>query len=331
MKHHTKLMALLALSAAVTGAWAQGKPAANALAYPVKPIRMIVPAAAGGSGDIFVRTMAQKYTEFMGQPTVVENRAGAALIIGTDLLAKAAPDGYTLGMLQSTSMVLNPGMYAKLPYDPLKDFSPISQGTYYGYVLVVNSNSPIRTLPELLAAAKAKPGSIAYGSAGTGSANHLAGEFLSMSTGAPMTHVPYKGSAVALGDVLGGQLPMLFDTLITSMPMLKVGRLRPIGYTGLRRSALLPDLPTMDELGLKGFEISAWQGLGAPAGTPRPIIDKLHAEMVKALKQPDVIERLAVQGGNELIGSTPDQFMELIKSEIALYGKIIRAAGIKAE
>ncbi len=331
MKHHTKLMALLALSAAVTGAWAQGKPAANAPAYPVKPIRMIVPAAAGGSGDIFVRTMAQKYTEFMGQPTVVENRAGAALIIGTDLLAKAAPDGYTLGMLQSTSMVLNPGMYAKLPYDPLKDFSPISQGTYYGYVLVVNSNSPIRTLPELLVAAKAKPGSIAYGSAGTGSANHLAGEFLSMSTGAPMTHVPYKGSAVALGDVLGGQLPMLFDTLITSMPMLKVGRLRPIGYTGLRRSALLPDLPTMDELGLKGFEISAWQGLGAPAGTPRPIIDKLHAEMVKALKQPDVIERLAVQGGNELIGSTPDQFMELIKSEIALYGKIIRAAGIKAE
>ncbi len=331
MKRHARMMALLALSAGITGAWAQGKPATSAPAYPVKPIRMIVPAAAGGSGDIFVRTMAQKYTEFMGQPTVVENRAGAALIIGTDLLAKAAPDGYTLGMLQSTSMVLNPGMYAKLPYDPLKDFAPISQGTYYGYVLVVNSNSPIRTLPELLAAAKAKPGSIAYGSAGTGSANHLAGEFLSMSSGAPMTHVPYKGSAVALGDVLGGQLPMLFDTLITSMPMLKAGKLRPIGYTGLRRSALLPDLPTMDELGLKGFEISAWQGLGAPAGTPRPIIDRLHAEMVKALKQPDVIERLAVQGGNELIGSNPDQFMELIRSEIALYGKIIRAAGIKAE
>lgn len=330
MKRTALAASLLALSAHAIDALAQAKPAAGP-AYPVKPIRMIVPAAAGGSGDIFVRTMAQKYTEFMGQPTVVENRAGAALIIGTDALAKSAPDGYTLGMLQSTSMVLNPGMYTKLPYDPLKDFAPISQGTYYGYVLVVNAASPIRTLPDLLAAARAKPGSIAYGSAGTGSANHLAGEFLAMTTNTVMTHAPYKGSAIALGDVLGGQLPMLFDTLITSMPQLKAGKLRPIGYTGLRRSALLPDLPTMDELGLKGFEISAWQGLGAPAGTPRPIIDKLHAEMVRALKQPDVIERLAVQGGNELIGNTPEQFMELIRNEIVHYGKIIRAAGIKAE
>ncbi len=334
MKHNAPRIALatlVTLSAITTGAFAQTRPAGTTPAYPTKPIRMIVPAAAGGSGDIFVRTMAQKFSESMGQPAVVENRAGAALIIGTDLLAKAAPDGYTLGMLQSTSMVLNPGMYSKLPYDPLKDFAPISQCTYYGYVLVVNSSSPAKTLQDIIAMAKAKPGSIAYGSAGTGSANHLAGEFFAMSTNTSMTHVPYKGSAVALGDVLGGQLPMLFDTLITSMPMLKAGKLRPLAYTGLRRSSHLPDVPTMDELGLKGFEISAWQGLGAPAGTSRTIIDKLHAETLKALKLPDVIERLAVQGGNELIGSTPEQFAELIKTEIVQYGRIIKQANIKAE
>ena len=304
---------------------------AHAQTYPHKTIRFIVPYVAGGAGDIFARTVGQKLYEAMGQTVLIDNRPGANGILGTDLLAKSPPDGYTIVMGNSAPFVLNPALYSKLPYDPVRDFAPVTQGTYYGYVLVLNPAVPAKSIEELVALAKAKPAQLSYGSTGTGGANHLAGEFLAIMTGTKLTHVPYKGSAAALADVLGGQLSMMFDTLITSIPQLKAGKLRAIGFSGNRRASQLPDVPTMDELGLKGFEVSSWQGILAPAGTPPAVVDRLYAETAKALKMPDVVERLATQGGNELVGSTPAQFAALIKAEIVKYGKVIREAGIRIE
>ena len=304
---------------------------AHAQTYPNKTIRFIVPYVAGGAGDIFARTVGQKLYAAMGQTVLIDNRPGANGIIGTDLLAKSPPDGYTIVMGNSAPFVLNPALYSKLPYDPVRDFAPVTQGTYYGYVLVLNPAVPAKSIEELVALAKAKPAQLSYGSTGTGGANHLAGEFLAIMTGTKLTHVPYKGSAAALADVLGGQLSMMFDTLITSIPQLKAGKLRAIGFSGNRRASQLPDVPTMDELGLKGFEVSSWQGILAPAGTPPAVVDRLYAETAKALKMPDVVERLATQGGNELVGSTPAQFAALIKAEIVKYGKVIREAGIRIE
>lgn len=311
------------LLAVVAGAYAQN--------YPTRPIRFVVPYGAGGAGDIFARTIGQKLADAMGQAVVVDNRGGANGIIGTDLVAKAPPDGYTIVMANSAPFVLNPSLYSKLPYDAVRDFAPVTQGTYYGYVLVVHPSVAAKSVRELLALSRTKP--IAFGSSGVGGANHLAGELFSMMTGVKFTHVPYgRGGAVAaLADVLGGQMPMMFDTPITSIPLLKAGRLRALGFTGKRRAPQLPEVPTLDELGLKGYEVSSWQGIIAPAGTPRPVIDRLYAETVKALKLPDVIERLATQGGNELVGSTPDQYAVTIKMEIARYAKIIKSAAITLE
>ena len=246
-------------------------------------------------------------------------------------MAKSPPDGYTIVMGNSAPFVLNPSLYPKLPYDPVRDFAPVTQGTYYGYVLVLHPAVAAKNIEELIALAKARPGQLSFGSTGTGGANHLAGEFFALKTGTRLTHVPYKGSAAALGDVLGGQLSMMFDTLITSIPQLKAGKLRAIGFSGNRRASQLPDLPTMDQLGLKGFEVSSWQGILAPSGTPKSVVDRLYAETAKALKMPDVVERLGTQGGNELIGSTPAQFAALIKDEIVKYGKVIKEAGIRIE
>jgi tripartite-type tricarboxylate transporter receptor subunit TctC len=319
-----KLFLFACLLLAVTG----GTLAQN---YPTRPIRFVVPYVAGGAGDIFARTIGQKLFEAMGQTVVVDNRPGANAIIGTDLVAKSPPDGYTIVMGNSAPFVLNPGLYARLPYDAVRDFAPVTQATYYAYVLVVHPSVPAKNIQELVAYAKAKPGQLAYGSTGLGGANHLAGEFLAMMTGTRLTHVPYKGSAAALADVLGGQLPMMFDTPITSIPQLRAGKLRAIGFSGNRRAPQMPEVPTLDELGLKGFEVSSWQAILAPAGTPKPIIDRLYRETIKALKMADVIERLGTQGGNELVGSTPEQFSALIKAEIAKYGKVIKEAGIRVE
>ena len=299
--------------------------------YPSRPIRFVVPYVAGGAGDIFARTIGQKLYEAMGQTVVIDNRPGANAIIGTDLVAKSPPDGYTIVMGNSAPFVLNPSLYAKLPYDPVRDFAPVSQGTYYAYVLVVHPSVPAKNIHELVDYAKAKPGQLGYGSTGIGGANHLAGEFLAMMTGIRLNHVPYKGSAAALADVLGGQLPMMFDTPITSIPQLRAGKLRAIGFSGNRRAPQMPDVPTLDEAGLKGFEVSSWQAILAPAGTPKAVVDRLYRETIKALKMPDVIERLGTQGGNELVGSTPEQFATLIKAEIAKYGKVIKQAGIRME
>ena len=303
--------------------------AVDAQAYPSRPIRFIVPYPAGGAGDIFARVIGIKLGEAFGQQVVVDNRPGANAIIGTDMVAKAAPDGHTLIMANSAPFVLNPSLYKSLPYDPLKDFAPVSQGTYYGYVLVVHPGLAAKSVRDIVTLAKAKP--LVFASAGNGSANHLAGEFFASLAGVKMTHVPFKGSAPALADVMGGQIPMMFDTPITAIPQVKAGKVRGLAFSGKRRAPQLPDIATMEELGYKGFEVSSWQGVITTAGTPRYAIDRLYQATAAALKMPDVIDRLATQGGNELVGSTPEQYAKLIREELVKYAGIIKAAGIRQE
>jgi tripartite-type tricarboxylate transporter receptor subunit TctC len=313
----------LALAVAVPGAYARAD-------YPDKPIRLILPYVAGGAADITARVMAQKLTGSLGQTVIVENKPGANGIIGTDYVAKAKPDGYTLVLDASGPIVVNPTLQ-KVNYDPVKDLAPISQLTSYQYVFVVPRNSPFHSIDDMLAAARAAPGKITYGSAGVGSGGHLAGALLGVMTHTDLTHVPYKGNAQALSDVLSGQLSFDFDTVVTSVPHIKSGALRAYAVSGPKRSPLLPDVPTMEELGYKGFAVTQFQGLLAPAGTPAPIIARLHDEAVRALKSPDVDKRLVEEGGNEIVGGTPAEFAQLIRNELASYRKLITEANIRLE
>jgi tripartite-type tricarboxylate transporter receptor subunit TctC len=306
-----------------------GAASAAETAYPNRPIRFICPYAPGGAADIFSRTIGQKLTEALGQTIVVDNRAGANGGIGTELVAKAPADGYTLLMGNAGPMTVNPNLYLKLQYDPIRDFAPVTQGTSYMYVLVVPSAAPVKSLPDFIKLLQSKPGQMTYGSTGIGGGNHLSGELFGLLTHTKSIHVPYTGSALALGALLGGQISYMFDTVITAVPQLRNGRLRAIGVTDAKRASALPDVPTLQELGLKDFKLTQWQAVVAPAGTPRPIIERLNREVVKALKMPDVIERLATQGGNELVGNTPEEFAQVIKNDLALYAKIVKAAGIK--
>lgn len=298
--------------------------------YPTKPIRFICPYAPGGAGDIFTRTIANKLSMALGQTVVVDNRAGANGGIGTDIVAKAAPDGYTLLMGNSGPMTINPVLYKKVPYDPIRDFAPITQGTSYMYVLVVPPAMAVKTLDDFTAILKAKPGQLTYGSTGIGGGNHLSGELFNLMTKTKAIHVPYTGSALALAALLGGQINYMFDTVITAVPQLRAGKLKAIGVTGARRASALPDVPTLAELGLKGYELTQWQAVVAPAGTPRPIIDRLNREVVRALKMPDVIDRLATQGGNELVGNTPEEFAQVIKNDLQKFARIVRSTDIQA-
>ncbi|MEF7617299.1 tripartite tricarboxylate transporter substrate binding protein [Aquincola sp. MAHUQ-54] len=299
--------------------------------YPSKPIRLVVPYAAGGNADIAARVVARKLSEGLGQPIVVDNRGGANGGIGTDAVAKSAPDGYTLLMVASGPIVVNPVFYAKVPYDPVKDLAPISQILTYQYALVVPGASPVKSVGELVEAARAKPGTMTYGSAGTGAGGHLAGEMLAWTTSTKMIHVPYKGNAPALNDLLGGQLSFTFDTVTTAAPHVRGGGLRALAVSGPRRASALPQVPTMQELGYKGFDITQFVGLMAPAKTDPAIVRRLHQEVVKALKSPDVIERLQVEGGNDLVGSTPEAFAATITRELAMYRKLVTDAKIQPE
>jgi tripartite-type tricarboxylate transporter receptor subunit TctC len=319
----------LALLAAACACGALAQKPEQGPPYPSRPIRFICPYVPGGAGDIFTRTIAQKLAESLGQSVVVDNRPGANGGIGTDIVAKAPADGYTLLMGNSGPLTVNPVLYSKVPYDPVKDFAPITQGTLYMYVLVTPAAMPVVSLNDFIAALKSKPGQLTYGSTGVGGGNHLSGELFNLMTGTKSIHVPYTGSAAALAALLGGQINYMFDTVITSVPHLRAGRLRGLGVTAMRRASALPEVPTLDEQGLKGFELTQWQAVVAPAGTPKPIVDMLYREVAKALRMPDVIERLATQGGNELVGNSPEEFAQVIRNDLAKYARLVKSADIQ--
>jgi tripartite-type tricarboxylate transporter receptor subunit TctC len=302
---------------------------ANAQNYPVKPVRLVVPSSPGGGTDITARIIAPKLTERLGQQVIVENRAGAGTMIGTEAVAKSAPDGYTLLMGLST-LAINPAMYKKVPFDPVRDFAPISQVIAAPNMLVVHPSIPAKTVKELIAFARARPGQLNYASAGHGTNPHLSMElFLSM-TGLKVVHIPYKGLAPGIVDLLAGHVTLATATMLTGLPHVKSGRLRLLGTTGAKRAAVLPDQPTVAEAGVPGYEASQWYGVLAPAGTSKEIITRLNAEIVRILQAPDMREKLAADG-TDPVGNSPDEFARYIKAELTKWGKVARDAGIKPE
>lgn len=311
----------------VVGIALTGANGAGAQAYPAKPVRVIVDSGAGGSVDTLGRLLSQKLSASMGQQFVVENRAGSGGVIGTEIAAHSAPDGYTLLMAYG-SHVINPTLYPKLPYDTVKDFAPITQVAVQPLLVVIHPSLPVKSMKDLIALAKAHPGQLNYGSAGAGSGGHLATEILCSMAGIKMTHIPYKGSAPAMFDVVAGNTQLMILTLITSLPQVRAGKLRAIGITSAKRSPIVPDVPTVKET-VPGYEVEVSYFLLAPAGTPKAIIDKLHAESAHALKQKDVIERLE-RDGAEPVGNTPEQTARYIDDEIVKWGKAVKASGAKA-
>jgi tripartite-type tricarboxylate transporter receptor subunit TctC len=318
MKSQLKLPLLLLLSLAATVAFGE--------TYPTKPIRMIVPFPAGGTTDILARSVGQKLGEAVGRQVIIDNRPGAGGNIGSDMVAKAAPDGYTLLMGTVGTHAINASLYAKMPYDHIQDFAPITLVAAVPNVLVVNPSVEAKSVRELIALAKAKPGQLSFASSGNGTSIHLSGELFKTMAGIDMLHVPYKGSAPALTDLIGGQVNLMFDNLPSSLPHIKAGKLRALAVTSGKRSPALPDVPTIAEAGLPGFEASSWFGVFAPAGTPKEIITRLNMEIVKALTSPELKERLAAQGA-EAVGNSPEQFAAHIRSETAKWAKVVKASG----
>jgi tripartite-type tricarboxylate transporter receptor subunit TctC len=306
-----------------------GGESAFAQTYPVRPIRMIVAYPPGGGTDIVGRMMGQRLGENLGQTVVVDNRGGATGNIGTEIAAHATADGYTLLMGNVAPNAINVSLFKKLPFDPVKDFAPVSLVAVTPNILVVQPSSPVKTVKDLIALAKSKPGTLNFPSAGVGSSSHLAGEMLKSMAGIDMVHVPYKGGGPALVALLSGQVQLMFATLPAAMPHVKSGKLRPVAVTTSHRSQALPELPTIAESGVAGYEAATWYGLLAPAGTPKAIVDRLHAEIVKILAT-DTRQRLAAQGF-EPAGTTPAEFAGYIKSEIVKWVKVIKAAGIRPE
>ena len=299
--------------------------------YPTKPIKIIVPFPAGGGGDILARLTLSKLAQELGQSVVFENIGGAGGNVGVSNGSRAAADGYTLVYGTNGTHAINQTLYKSPGFDPVKDFSPISMLITYQYALVVPAKSPSKNIGELVTEARAKPKAFSYGSTGIGGGGHLAGELFGLLANAEFTHVPYKGAAPALADLLGGQLTFTFEPLVTGIPLMKAGNLRGFAVSGMKRSKAMPSLPTMNELGYKGFNITQFQGLLAPAGTDPAIIRRLNEEAVKALKSPAIIRRLVDEGGNEIVGGTAAEFAQQIQSDLRLYGKLITEAHINAD
>ncbi len=297
--------------------------------YPEKPIRMVVGFPPGSSSDTVARLLGQKFAEAWGKPVLIDNAAGAAGNIAADRVAKAEPDGYTLGLLASPPLVVNPSLY-KLAYDPVKDFAPVSQVTVSPNILVVHNTVPAKSVKELVALAKAQPGGLTFASGGSGSANHMAAELFKSMAGVDIRHIPYKGVPLAIPDLLGGRVTMIFSPTAIVLPLVREGKLRALAVTTLKRSSAVPELPTIAESGFPGFESTGWNGLLAPARTPATILRKLHLETVKALALPDVRAKLA-DLGVEGIGNSPDEFASVIKSEIPKWAKVIKESGMKAD
>jgi tripartite-type tricarboxylate transporter receptor subunit TctC len=300
---------------------------AYAQAYPSKAVRMIVPFPPGGGTDYTARLIGQKLSELWGQPVVIENRPGASTIIGSELVVKSPPDGYTL-LMGSTNHTINPSLIAKLPYDTIRDFAPITVCVTSSYVLVVHPSLPVKSVKELIALAKARPGEINYSSSGSSGPQHLAGELFKMMAKVDITHVPYKGGGPAVTALLGGQLQ--FSTPVSSLPHVKSGKLRPLAVTGLKRSEAVPQLPTISEAALPGYEAVTWWGLLAPARTPREIVNKVHGDVVKVLQAPDTREKLARECVSPA-GTTPEQFAAMIDKDIVTLGKVVKTANVKLD
>jgi tripartite-type tricarboxylate transporter receptor subunit TctC len=291
---------------------------------------LISPFAPGGGTDITCRAMAPRLSAALGQQVVVDNRGGAGGMVGVDLAAKSPPDGYTLVLGTIGSIAINPSLYEKMPYDPAKDLAPVSQAANALNVLVVHPSLPARSVKEFVALAKSRPGQLNYGSSGPGATDHLAGELFNAMTGAKMVHVPYKGGAPAMLDLIGGNVQLVFSTVSTAVGSLKAGKIRPLAMTGNQRFELMPEIPTMSEAGLKGFEVSNWYGLFAPAGTPKEIIARLHDEAAKALAASDVKQRL-LESGIVTTTSSPEQFTAYIQAETRKWAKVIHDAHIKLD
>lgn len=319
--------ALRALSAMLLALGALLAPAAVAQNFPSKPIQIIVPVGAGGINDIISRLIGQKLSERWGQPVVILNRPGAGGIIGTELAARAAPDGHAMVMVYSSHPV-NPSLYAKLPYDSVKDFEPVTMVNTVNLVLVVNPSVPAKSLAELIALAKAEPGKLNYGAVGVGSLGHLAAMVLTRTAQVDIVHVPYKSAPEVSTALLGGDVKLFFDSPLTALPLIKSGRTRALAVTSVTRSSALPDVPTMAEAGLTGYEVVGWNGLLAPAGTPKPIIAKLNAEIVSILRSPDVMSTLRNQGV-DVVAGTPEHFANVIRTDIAKWAQIIKEAGLR--
>jgi tripartite-type tricarboxylate transporter receptor subunit TctC len=303
---------------------------AHAQTYPTKSIRLIVPFPPGGPADILSRAIGQKLTDSWGQQVVVDNRAGAGGTIGSDLAAKGAPDGYTLLMGFVGTHAINPSLYSSLPYDVVKSYEPVSLVATATIILVLHPSLPAKSVKELIAVAKSKPGELTFGSPGNGTPQHLAGELFNTMAGVKMTHVPFKGAVPAINDLLGGRISLIFSSAPPALPHVASGKLRALAVTSARRSSVSPDLPTVSESGLPGFEVINWYGVLAPARTPKSIVDKLNAEITRITNMPDVKERLSTVG-IEALSSTPAQFAAFIKEETAKWAKVVKFSGARLD
>src|SRR5437762_9175477 len=316
-----KLLALIVLVAFAASAQA---------AYPEKPIRFVIPSAPGGSPDVLMRILVQQLSQQMNVPFVVENKPGASFVLGTMEIVKAPPDGYTLGYGNIVSLAINRSLLATLPYDPEKDLTLVSNVTHVFNMLAVNNNLPVRTVAELIDYAKRNPGKLTNGSSGNGTTGHLGGELFKAMTGIEVVHVPYKGSAQAINDLMGGQIQVMFDNVPSIGPHVKAGRVRGLGVSAPKRAASFPDVPTIAEAGVPGYETNSWGGVIGPARLPREIVTKLHTEIRRALSAPAVAERFR-QLDSEIDGSTPDEFLALVRRETPKWAEVVRRSGAKID
>jgi tripartite-type tricarboxylate transporter receptor subunit TctC len=328
--HTEENHAMTPYRAILIAALAMGTSYAQAQTYPAKPVRIVLGFPPATTVDVLVRPLAQKLGESLGQQFVVENRPGATGLIANEAVARAAPDGYMLLGAPGSSLTSGPQMHAKPPFDALRDFAPIVQIGAFGYVFIAHPGVPAGSVRQLIALARARPGFLTYGSSGIGSGFHLAGELFTSMAKVNMLHVPYKGGTAAMNDMLAGRIDVMFYSLAVAQPQIRAGKLRALGVTGARRDMLLPDVPTLDEAGLKGYEMSGWHGLLAPAGTPAPILERLNAEIMRLLHTPDM-KQLWARQGMDTPSTTTAQFAAVIKSDYEKYARLIKAAGIKPQ
>ena len=303
---------------------------AQAQAWPSKPIKWVVPFAPGGTTDILARTVGEKLAVALGQPVIIENKPGAGGGVGAEFTAKSAPDGYTIMGGTISTHAINASLYKSLPYDPVKDFVAITLIARVPNMLVINPSVPAKDVKELIALLKANPGKYSFASSGNGTSQHLSGELFKSMSGTDMQHIPYKGSPPALQDVVGGQVAMTFDNITTALPLAKAGKLRALAVTTAKRSSVAPEVPTLAESGLPGFEVGSWQGVFAPAGTPPEIVKRLNAEIVKALNMPDVRDKLSGLGA-EIVADSPEEFSALVKAEVAKWADVVKKSGAKVD